>query len=76
MRLATKRGHKHAVVALARKLAPIMHRIYGPAPLCKGIRDEVAYFERSMLQPWQWQARVEPAADTGLGLVGGMSLAH
>ena len=28
MRIAAKRGHKHAVVAVARKLAVIMHRMW------------------------------------------------
>jgi hypothetical protein len=40
MQIARRRGMKKAIVALARRLAVIMHRIYGPAVRCKGIRTE------------------------------------
>jgi transposase len=40
LKIAKKRGHKRACVAVARKLAVIMHAIYGPAARCKGIRTE------------------------------------
>lgn len=42
--LAKRSCHRKACVAVARKLAVIMHAIYGPAARCKGIRSGVAYF--------------------------------
>ena len=40
LKIAARRGHKRACVAVARKLAVIMHAIYGSAARCKGIRTE------------------------------------
>ena len=52
MQIARRRGMKKAIVALARRLAVIMHRIYGPAARCKGIRTE-----------WSlWSALIYPAS--------------
>ena len=52
MQIARRRGMKKAIVALARRLAVIMHRIYGPAVRCKGIRTE-----------WSlWSALIYPAS--------------
>ena len=52
MQIARRRGMKKAIVALARRLAVIMHRIYGPAVHCKGIRTE-----------WSlWSALIYPAS--------------
>jgi transposase len=51
MQIAKRRGMKRAIVALARRLAVIMHRIYGPAARCKGIRTEWAF----------WSALIYPA---------------
>jgi len=52
MKIARHRGMKKAIVALARRLAVIMHRIYGPAARCKGIRTE-----------WSlWSALIYPAS--------------
>lgn len=38
--IAKRSGHRKAVVAVAGKLAMIMHAIYGPAARCKGIRTD------------------------------------
>ena len=35
---------KKAIVALARRLAVIMHRIYGPAMRCKGSFERNGHF--------------------------------
>ena len=51
MKIARHRGMKKAIVALARRLAVIMHCTYGPAARCKGIRTE-----------WSlWSALIYPA---------------
>ena len=50
--IAKRRGMKRAIVALARRLAVIMHRIYGPAVRCKGIRTEWSF----------WSALIYPAS--------------
>ena len=42
--IAKRSCHRKACVAVARKLAVIMHAIYGPAARCKGIRNGVANF--------------------------------
>ena len=52
MKIARHRGMKKAIVALARRLAVIMHRIYGPAVRCKGIRTEWSF----------WSALIYPAS--------------
>jgi transposase len=52
MQIARRRGMKRAIVALARRLAVIMHRIYGPAARCKGIRTEWSF----------WSALIYPAS--------------
>jgi transposase len=52
MKIARHRGMKKAIVALARRLAVIMHRIYGPAARCKGIRTEWSF----------WSALIYPAS--------------
>ena len=52
MQIAKRRGMKRAIVALARRLAVIMHRIYGPAARCKGIRTEWSF----------WSALIYPAS--------------
>ena len=52
MQIARRRGMKKAIVALARRLAVIMHRIYGPAARCKGIRTEWSF----------WSALIYPAS--------------
>ena len=52
MQIARRRGMKKAIVALARRLAVIMHRIYGPAVRCKGIRTEWSF----------WSALIYPAS--------------
>jgi transposase len=52
MKIARHRGMKRAIVALARRLAVIMHRIYGPAARCKGIRTEWSF----------WSALIYPAS--------------
>ena len=45
MQIVKRRGMKRAIVALARRLAVIMHRsIYGPAVRCKGIRTEWSFW--------------------------------
>ena len=44
MQIAKRRGMKKAIAALARRLAVIMHRIYGPAVRCKGIRTEWSFW--------------------------------
>jgi hypothetical protein len=52
MKLVKRNGLSKAKVAVARKLAVIMHRIYGPAARCKGIRTE-----------WSlWSALIYPAS--------------
>jgi transposase len=51
MQIARRRGMRRAIVALARRLAVIMHRIYGPAARCKGIRTEWSF----------WSALIYPA---------------
>jgi transposase len=50
MKIARHRGMKKAIVALARRLAVIMHRIYGPAARCKGIRTEWS-FRSALIYP-------------------------
>src|SRR6202047_510295 len=52
MQIARRRGVKKAIVALARRLAVIMHRIYGPAMRCKGIQTEWSF----------WSALIYPAS--------------
>ena len=52
MQVARRCGMKKAIVALARRLAVIMHRIYGPAARCKGIRTEWSF----------WSALIYPAS--------------
>jgi transposase len=50
MQVARRCGMKKAIVALARRLAVIMHRIYGPAARCKGIRTEWS-FRSALIYP-------------------------
>ena len=52
MDVAKRRGSKRAKVALARKIAGTMHRIYGPAVRCKEIRTEWSF----------WSALIYPAS--------------
>jgi hypothetical protein len=52
MKVTRHRGMKKAIVALARRLAVVMHRIYGPAVRCKGIRTEWSF----------WSALIYPAS--------------
>ena len=55
MQIARRRGMKKAIVALARRLAVIMHRIYGPAARCKGIRTEWSLWSALIYPASRWE---------------------
>jgi hypothetical protein len=55
MKIARYRGMKRAIVALARRLAVIMHRIYGPAVRCKGISNGMVILVRANLSVLTWE---------------------
>ena len=55
MKIARYRGMKRAIVALARRLAVIMHRIYGPAVRCKGISNGMVILVRANLSGLAWE---------------------
>ncbi len=48
--VAKRTSHRKATVAVARKLAVVMHAIYGPAARCKGIRTEWS-FRSALIYP-------------------------
>ena len=53
MRIARRRGMKKAIVALARRLAVIMHRIYGPA--VQGNSNGMVILVRANLSGLTWE---------------------
>ena len=55
MKIARYRGMKRAIVALARRLAVIVHRIYGPAVRCKGISNGMVILVRANLSGLTWE---------------------
>jgi hypothetical protein len=51
VRVAQRRGAKRGKVALARKLAVVLHRIYGPAAFCKMNLNSWSFGPRQSIRP-------------------------